>query len=793
MKIKLFLMSFCIVIYSFSYGQTTRPLKISGVYPHLAVYNPSDGLPCSANGNECGIGAIVPWVNKLWMITYSSSCPNGSSDKLWTIDENLKLTIHPASIGGTCANRLIHRESNQLIIGPYFIDIKGNVRVVPYTDMPGRHTATARHLVDPEKMVYFQEMEGQLFEVNVYSLKPDKLFEKPVTGWHSKGAYTGQGRYIFSNNGEDRVFDISKDLLKAGQESQNSDEVGCLAEWDGETWRIIDRRQFTDVTGPGGIYGNEKETDPVWSIGWDSRSVLLKVLDRGKWYTFRLPKATNTYDHWGGSYSEWPRIREVANGKFLMDMHGMFYDFPKTFSASNTHGLIPVSTHLRYIPDFCDWNGQLVLSTDETTTMQNKFPGRAMSNLWFGQWEDLKTWGPVKGYGGPWSNDLVKAGQPSEPFLVNGFDRKILHLAHDNFSAVTFSIEIDKDGKGNWEKYKEIIVPSKGYNYFIFPDSFYAEWVRIISDTECRVTAIFHFNAKDYAPKNGDNLFAGLADINDRHAFGGMIRPAAYNLNLQLVNSSKKIETYYELDEKLNYTTPESRAEEVKKICEFKKEFSVDEASVIMEQNGIKVRLPKGNDIFNQPFEEGWPRGIREVESERYLMNIHGTFYEMPREAGLNSLRPVASHNKRIMDFCTWRGLLVLSGVDSKAKKDGHVFISKDKKAALWFGAVDDLWNLGKPVGVGGPWKNTSISANKPSDKYLMTGYDKKTLELQTDKDVILTTEIDVDFNGWHTFKIFRLKAGEKLVYQFPDGFNAHWIRFKADKDCKATAWFIYE
>ena len=51
---------------------------------------------------------------------------------------------------------------------------------------------------------------------------------------------------------------------------------------------------------------------------------------------------------------------------------------------------------------------------------------------------------------------------------------------------------------------------------------------------------------------------------------------------------------------------------------------------------------------------------------------------------------------------------------------------SADGKLGLWFGAIDDLWKLGKPVGVGGPWKHTAVKAGKPSDAYLMTGYDKK-------------------------------------------------------------------
>lgn len=796
LNIKLAFTLINLLIYFISQAQISDPIKISGIYPHLAVYNPGDKreLCGKGDGNECGIGAVVPWAGKLWIVTYSAFCPNGSSDKLWTVDSDLHLEINPSSIGGTPANRLIHKESKQLIIGPYFIDQQGSVRSISYTETPGRFTATARHLFDPENMVYMQDMEGGVYEINVHNLEVNKLFEKPVPDWHGKGAYTGQGRYILSNNGGAQgnlVLDES--LLKVGQKSQTPEEFGCLAEWDGETWRIIERRQFTEITGPGGIYGNEKDTDPVWSMGWDKRSVILKLLDNGKWHTFRLPKATNTYDFWQGHYTEWPRIREVTDGKFLMDMHGMFYQLPRTFSNSNTAGLLPIASHLRVTTDFCQWNDQIVIANDETTLFGNPFAGRSMSNIWFGQWADIKKWGPVRGYGSIWCNDLVKEGQSSDPFLINGFDNKVLHLAHDNFYPVKFTIEVDKDGTGNFETYKVIDVPAKGYKYFIFPVDNQLQWVRITSDTECHATATFHFNQSNYNLANKE-LFYGLADIDNKTSFSGKIRPAGHNMNLQLVDDK----TYYEVDEKLNYSNPESRADEINELYKLKKDFEIDDASVIMEINGVRVRLPKGNEAFDKPFEEGWPRGIRELTTERFTMNIHGTFYEVPQTKfpitlNLNSIRPIASHNKKIMDFCTWRGLLVMSGVDKKAKSDGHVFKAKGDKTALWFGAIDDLWKLGKPVGTGGPWKDTDVIANEPSDKYLMTGYDKKTLEITADNDVIITTEIDVNFEGWHTFKQFNLKAGEKLIYNFPDGFNAHWIRFKASQNCKATAWLVYE
>src|SRR5690606_5224661 len=114
---------------------------------------------------------------------------------------------------------------------------------------------------------------------------------------------------------------------------------------------------------------------------------------------------------------------------------------------------------------------------------------------------------------------------------------------------------------------------------------------------------------------------------------------------------------------------------------------------------------------------------------------------------------PITTHKKQILDFCTWRGLLVLSGTREEAAKDGHYFGDGESGAGLWFGGIDDLWKLGKPVGTGGPWKDMAVKAGEASLPYLMTGYDKKKVELRSDKDVVVTLEVDFDHNGWHTYK----------------------------------------
>ena len=775
-----------------TFGQQSKPLKVSGVYPHLATFNEAWPLTNitkkpSTGGDENGIGAITPWAGQLWMITYSSHFPKGSADKLYSIDKDLKVTIHPESIGGTPANRMIHKESNQLITSNYFIDEKGKVRTIPFSVMPGRMTATARHLSDPANMVYFYDMEGMLYEANVHTFAVKKLFHKAVPGWHGKGAYTAQNQLVVANNGEEAVFKLTKDQLEAGDLPQNSEDKGVLASWDGKTWKIIERKQFTDVTGPGGIFGSPNSTAPLWSMGWDKRSVILKLLDNGKWYSYRLPKAARTYDHRGGWYTEWPRIREVGNGKMIMDMHGMMYDFPQTFSRNNSGGISPINSHLRYIPDFCSWNNQIVISTDETTILENPMAGRAQSNLWFGQWSDLKTWGGATGWGGVWDKDDVKANVASDPFLVKGFDKKVLHLSQTSNQNVKFTIQIDLFGNNKWIDYKTIAIPANGYQYFILPTDFSATWVRFKTDKDCNATAYLHFTGKMHVKQ--DPMFNTLADINDKAIVNeNLIRPSGHNKNLQVLNITNGKKLYSEIDEKLQFASqiPDSTSQ-MEKVLALKKNYTVDEASVIIKDKTGTFRLPKSSALY----ETFASRDKRETESERFMLNIQGTFYEIGREAGFIAARPITSHHKKIIDFCTWRGLLVLSGTKVGAKADGHYFGNETN--GLWYGAIDDLWKMGKPVGEGGVWKNTNVKANETSLPYIMTGYDQKKVSLSADRDTKITLEIDFDLTGFHTYKTFEVKAGKTLTYEFPTGFSAHWVRAITDNDCKATVWFNYQ
>ncbi|MFQ3172952.1 MAG: hypothetical protein ACI8YQ_002664 [Polaribacter sp.] len=796
--------------------------KISGIYPHLSTYAHGRINGLYGFGSECGIGAMAEWNNKLYMINYATHYPKGSEHKLYIIDQDMNMEIFEGSIGGTPAARMVHQESNQLLIGPYVIDSVGQIRIIPYSKMEGRLSAYARHLKDPNNMVYMYDMDGMLYEVNVNTLEVNRLFEDPLPGWHGKGAYTSQGKLVLANNGEHtsegRVTQDKDDWENEHYQWEESwkvnkegvfgpEKLGILAEFDGDNFKVVERSQFTDITTKNGIYAIPNDDSPLWAIGWDAKSLRLKVMDKGKWHTYLLPKATYNNDPPHGWFTEWPRIRSIGNGKMMMDMHGMFYDFPESFSKSNTAGIKPIGSHLRYIPDFMNWNGQIVLATDETSIQGNPQAGQPQSNLWFGSYEQLSEWGPASGYGAVWLKEMVTANQPSEPYLIADFDNRMVHLKNHGNTAATVTLEVDKIGNNEWEAYQTLTLLGGEYQYHILDTTLKAEWIRLKTDRASELTAAFHFTDKNLNDGSKRiSLFSTLADID---YLGEVSHSKLYsnkiNFNLSVYTgtfANGKFEKKKQLEfTKFNFEYTNGITDSTaKNALKMKDVWSEDDASVILNTSKGRLRLPKGHENYGINFPSGTTRSVREVESERELANISGTFYELPlfkvgQEPLYNMLRPVATHNKQITDFNTWNGLLVMSGVKLGATDSEHVYASKDGKVSLWFGGIDDLWSFGKPVGIGGPWKDTEVKAKELSDKYLMTGYDKKSVKLRADKDVkiILLLYVNHYLEEPMEYKTFDLKAGEEREFKFPEGFSAHWVQLKANADCTATAQFIYE
>jgi hypothetical protein len=103
---------------------------------------------------------------------------------------------------------------------------------------------------------------------------------------------------------------------------------------------------------------------------------------------------------------------------------------------------------------------------------------------------------------------------------------------------------------------------------------------------------------------------------------------------------------------------------------------------------------------------------------------------------------------------------------------------------------------MGKPVGHGGPWKNTDVKSGVASDPYLIGFYDDRSLKLSHTAKQAVVFKIEVDPVGtgqWMKYKEVTVAPGGMFIHHFPAGVQARWIRFSSNSDCKATALLEYK
>lgn len=460
------------------------PPLISGIAPHLACTGEL-GPPRS----ELAVGALMPWAGRLWAVNYvSHTRTSGTGCKLLEIDENLRRVDRPEGNGidGTYANRIVHTSSNQLMIGPFLIDARRNVRVIESL-VDVRLAGAMEHLTDPDDKLLVLGMEGELIELDLQTLETTQLFdlctelELPSGARpHFKAGFTAHGRVMVANNS---YF---------ADEFAGTRQAGRLAEWDGDAWHVVDRASYYE------IFGRKRLGGVTYATGWDRSSAILMALvpqpDGPQWQRYRLPKGSINFEHcW---QTEWPRIREIEHERLLMDCHGMFYELSPHAWGGRVFGLRPICSHLWAIPDFCNFRGLMVVGSDQTTPSRgdNVLAGEPESGVWLGKTDDLWSWGRPAGWGGPWWKTEVAAGEPSDPMLMFGFERACLHLVNHGPRAARFTVELDGLGTGEFGAYHRFDVSAGRAVQHALPPGLAAHWMRVICDEDITASAQLMLN-----------------------------------------------------------------------------------------------------------------------------------------------------------------------------------------------------------------------------------------------------------------------------------------------------------
>lgn len=93
----------------------------------------------------------------------------------------------------------------------------------------------------------------------------------------------------------------------------------------------------------------------------------------------------------------------------------------------------------------------------------------------------------------------------------------------------------------------------------------------------------------------------------------------------------------------------------------------------------------------------------------------------------------------------------------------------------------EKLDQLGPIIGRGAVWLNDEVASNKPSDPFLLSGFQKHTVHLITDAKTTITFELDVKGNGeW--MKLIEIQTYGYLWYELDKSLDATWVRLRSSK-----------
>ena len=76
---------------------------------------------------------------------------------------------------------------------------------------------------------------------------------------------------------------------------------------------------------------------------------------------------------------------------------------------------------------------------------------------------------------------------------------------------------------------------------------------------------------------------------------------------------------------------------------------------------------------------------IREIETEHFMVDIQGMFFELQPvafEGRIWGVKPVCQHLRTIPDYCSFRGMLALGGNETTPNNDNNAVVGSRRAAS---------------------------------------------------------------------------------------------------------------
>jgi len=418
--------------------------------------------PKEGQGKWSHITALMPYGNCLWI---SQRCYDKAN--FYTLDKNFNLEHRKIIDRRDQWARAYHRETNKIILGDHIIsgeEITKMTQTVSDEQTPPASACRCPSTIDdPSKYMVEADYSGGIHKVNMETAEATFLV-RTATGRAHPNKLSQIGDYVIMPGADWKDYGLWK--------------------YDGtDLTKIFDEPYVSTYSGP------YESNQCLWAIGFDAKSSILRYTEDGDvWKTFRLPKHRPEKETEHIFFG----IRDLEGLGVVADIHGAFYLLPSsissTFGTTKDFVITPIGESISNYHDFCMFAGLLAMGDSGQKFVErerNEWYGQPWAGLNFFRPSKLWSWGKPKGYGGVWKNTSVSAGETSDPFLINGFDQKTIHLETD--AATDYTIQVDPIGDGSWKDYDTVSFSGSGYDTYIMTGD--AVWARIKSSDAVTATA----------------------------------------------------------------------------------------------------------------------------------------------------------------------------------------------------------------------------------------------------------------------------------------------------------------